>query len=189
MVQISLGKIANQVEEILSGMRVIKAFNARSTVVDKFDREVYRYSRLNIGMSRKNELATPVSEFLGITMVALTLLYGGNLVLSEQSGLSASEFIGYLLIFVQVMNPVKSMSKAYSNLQRGIVAGERVFEIIDTENEVRDKAKARELDGFSENLEFKNVSFAYETKTVLDRINLKIQKGQNPGTSRSFRRR
>jgi len=176
--QISLGKILNQVEEIISGMRVIKAFNAQSTVIDKFGKEVYRYSRLNIGMSRKNELATPVSEFLGIAMVALTLLYGGNLVLSEESNLSASEFIGYLLIFVQVMNPVKSISKAYSNLQRGIVAGDRVFEIIDTEVEVKDNISSTILDKFQEDLEFRNVSFAYESKKVLDNINLKIKKGQ-----------
>ena len=176
--QISLGKILEQVEEMLSGIRVIKAFNGEKEIVNKFDKEVYRYSRLTVGMARKNQLATPVSEFLGITMVAITLWFGGYLVLSEQSSLEASEFIGYIVIFVQVMNPVKSISKAYSNLQRGIVAGDRVFEIIDSHSEIQDLADAQPLDGFDEALELKNVSFAYDTKQVLQNINLRVQKGQ-----------
>ena len=176
--QISLGKILGQVEEMLSGLRVIKAFNGEKEIVGKFDKEVYRYSRLTIGMARKNQLATPVSEFLGITMVAITLLYGGYLVLSDQSGLGASEFIGFIVLFVQVMNPVKAISKAYSNLQRGIVAGDRIFEIIDTKSEITDSTDAVDLDGFKNDLEFRDVSFAYGKEKVLDQINLKVKKGQ-----------
>ena len=176
--QESLGSIVGIVDEMLSGMRVIKAFNARKFVVGKFSKEVSRYARLNVSMARKNELASPLSEFMGVFVVAVILLYGGNMVLNNTSELDASGFLTYIIIFTQVLTPAKAISSAFSTIQRGLASGERIFSTIDTELEVRDLPNARNLDEFKEKITFKNVSFAYDRHLVLNNIDFEIQKGK-----------
>ena len=176
--QESLGRILNQVDEMFSGIRIIKAFNARKYTLDKFSGEVDQYARINVSMARKNELASPISEFLGVVVVAGILLYGGNLVLNQQSPLDGASFLTYLIIFTQVLTPAKAISKAYSSIQRALASAERIFQVIDTKAEILDAPDALDQCDFKDAIEMKGVSFAYENEGVLEDINLKIPQGQ-----------
>jgi ATP-binding cassette, subfamily B, bacterial MsbA len=176
--QQSLGRIVNILDETLGGMRVIKAFNAERFVTEKFDQETDYYSRVNVSMARKNELASPISQFLGVSVVAGILVYGGSLVLSGESDLSASNFITYIIIFTQVLNPAKEISRSVSNIQRGIASAERIFEVVDTQSQIQAPKNPKAISGFKSHIEFNQVSFAYEDKLVLEVINFKLEKGK-----------
>jgi ATP-binding cassette, subfamily B, bacterial MsbA len=176
--QSSLSFILTIIDETLSGMRVIKAFNAEPFILGKFHDQNNRYANIQRSIAHKRDLASPLSEFLGVTVVAGLLLYGGTLVLNQQSELSASEFITYIILFSQVLVPAKAMSSAFSNIQRGLVSGDRVLQVIDTEPQIVNKPDAKVLPAFQHEIEFRDVSFAYGKKPVLQDINFKIQKGQ-----------
>jgi len=176
--QESLARIVGILDETLSGMRIIKAFTAREYILDKFEQEATRYRRINVSMARKNDLASPLSQFLGVSLICGLLLYGGYMVLNNNSALEASTFIMYLIIFSQILPSAKEISKAINNIQRGLVAGDRVFKIVDTLPEIKDEPDAKELPGFKDHITFKDVSFAYEKEVVLNNINLKIKKGK-----------
>jgi subfamily B ATP-binding cassette protein MsbA len=176
--QQSLGRIVSILDETLGGMRVVKAFNGEKFVQGKFDSETDYYSDVNVSMARKNELAGPISQFLGVSVVAGILLYGGNLVLSGNSELSASNFITYIIIFTQVLNPAKEISRAVSTIQRGIASADRIFEVIDTTNQLPSPANPKPFPGFSKQIEYRNVSFAYGENKVLDQINFTLEKGK-----------
>lgn len=176
--QESLGKVVGIIDETLSGMRVIKAFNARKYVSDKFGQEIKNYAEININMARKNELASPLSEFMGIFVVSIILLYGGSMVLNETSTLDASGFLTYIIIFTQVLTPAKAISNSFSTIQRGLASGERIFKIIDTEPDIKNLPDAKKIVEFKEAIDFKNVFFAYEKDTVLKNININIKKGK-----------
>ncbi|MDF9798322.1 subfamily B ATP-binding cassette protein MsbA [Catalinimonas alkaloidigena] len=176
--QESLGRIVNILDETLSGMRIVKAFNARDWISDKFGKEVNQYARINVSMARRQELASPLSEFMGIFVVTGILLYGGILVLNDNSELSASEFITYIIFFSQILPPAKSISNAVSSIQRGLASGERIFKTIDTLPQIEDKADAVDLESFNDEITFEHVSFAYEDERVLNDINLRVQKGK-----------
>ena len=176
--QESLGRILNQVDETFSGIRIIKAFNAQDYAVSKFSKEIDRYARINVSMARKNELASPTSEFLGIVVVGGILLFGGNLVLNNQSALDGAAFLTYLIVFTQVLAPAKAISKAYSSIQRALASAERIFEIVDAVPEIQDSKKAIPSATFKNSIELKNVSFAYEDEKVLNNINLTVPIGR-----------
>ncbi len=173
-----LGSMLATIEETLSGIRIINAFNARKYVVDKFVDQNERYSRVNIKMTNRQELASPISEFLGVLVVTGMLLYGGILVLNKNSDLTASEFITYIGIFSQVLSPAKAISSAFTNIQRGIASGDRVLRLIDTFPEIVDEPNAKQSIEFNRSIEFKNVSFSYEKELVLKNINLTVSKGK-----------
>ncbi len=158
-------------------MRIVKAFNARPIIRRRFEEEVGIYARLNVSMARKQEAASPLSEFVGVAVVAGILLYGGVLVLNNSSELSASEFITYIILFSQVLPPAKAISNALSSIQRGLASGERIFSIINTPPLIQDRPAARELVRFEHHIRFENVRFAYEQDTVLKNVNLTIEKG------------
>lgn len=176
--QESLGRILNQVDETFSGIRIIKAFNARDYTLKKFTKEIDQYAGINISMARKNELASPVSEFLGIIVVGGILLFGGNLVLNNQSTLDGAAFLTYLVVFAQLLAPSKALSKAYSSIQRALASAERIFEIIDIVPEIKDSDHAYATAQFNESIEIKNVSFAYDNEKVLEDINLVVPIGR-----------
>jgi subfamily B ATP-binding cassette protein MsbA len=176
--QESLGRIVNILDETLSGMRVIKAFNAEWFMKNRFDRETDFYADVNVNMARKNELASPISQFLGVSVVAGILVYGGGLVLSGDSDLGASDFITYIIIFTQVLNPAKEISRAMSNIQRGIASAERVFTVIDTPSKINSPKEPVRLTGFKNSIEFQNVNFAYEETNVLSTVNFTLSKGK-----------
>ncbi|WP_224999308.1 ABC transporter ATP-binding protein [Cesiribacter sp. SM1] len=176
--QESLGRIVNMLDETIGGMRVVKAFTARGFVFDRFSKEVDHYGDVNIHMARRNELASPISEFLGIFFVVGILLYGGSLVMNGNAALDASEFITYIAIFTQVLQPGKAISKSFTSIQRGLSAGERIFQVLDVVPQIQNKPDAIALNSFDHSLEFRSVSFAYEDKRVLKGVNLQIQKGK-----------
>ena len=176
--QESLGRIVNILDEAFSGMRVVKAFNARNFIIRKIEEESSFYRRVNKSMSYKNELASPISEILGVVIVAGIIFFGGNMVLSEDSTLKPAVFIGFLAVFSMIIQPAKNFSNGITSLQRGTASAKRIFDIMDMEPAIKDKPNAEVLKGFSDSIEFKNVSFAYETDEVLKNINLKIQKGK-----------
>ncbi|MEQ8417984.1 MAG: ABC transporter ATP-binding protein [Imperialibacter sp.] len=176
--QQALGNINNILDESIGGIRIIKAFTATKFVFQKFIKEVQYYARKNVSIARRYEMAGPISEFLGVSVVAGLLLVGGNLILEDNSTLTPSEFLAFLIIFSQILPPAKAMSASFSNIQRGLAAGERIFEVIDTHSAITDAQNSTVLPSFSTSIEFKNVSFAYEKELVLKNINLSIPKGK-----------
>jgi subfamily B ATP-binding cassette protein MsbA len=176
--QESLGRIVNILDETIGGMRVVKAFGAKKFVQDKFETETDYYAGVNVSMARKNELASPVSQFLGVSVVAGILLYGGNLVLNNESGLSASEFIAYIILFTQVLNPAKEISRALSSIQRGLASARRIFAVVDAKPKIKDSPAARELEGFTHSVIFEKVGFSYQEALVLSDINFELKKGR-----------
>jgi ATP-binding cassette, subfamily B, bacterial MsbA len=176
--QESLGRIVNILDETIGGMRVIKAFGAQKYITTKFDEETDNYSDVNVSMARKNELASPISQFLGVSVVAGILLYGGSLVLSNTSDLSASDFITYIIIFTQVLNPAKEISRAASSIQRGLASAERIFNVVDTPSDIQNIPNPTSIEDFYEAIVFENVSFSYEKENVLKEISFKLEKGK-----------
>lgn len=176
-----LGRVLSIVEETISGVRIIKAFNAQDFVVKRFQRENHTYSKVLRSALNKRELSSPLSEFLGVSVVVGIILYGGSMVLSSSPELSASEFITYVILYSRVLGPAKSISNAVSAIQKGIVSGERVFRIIDSKERVIEAERAHPISEFKQSIVFKNVSFAYhnfDDNQVLKNIDLTIQKGK-----------
>ncbi len=174
-----LGGLISLMDEAFGGMRVVKGFNAEGFIKARFWQENDMYRRAIKSMAYKREMAGPFSEFMGVTIVAFILLYGGSLVLSNQSELSAAQFIFYIITFSQVLRPAKEISNAFSNTQRGIASGERVLQLVDARNEIIEKPDARAIDAFRDRLEVKNLSFAYEQDVpVLRDINFTMEKGK-----------
>lgn len=171
------GNMISYLDEALSGIRIIKAFNATPYVKDRFHEENLRFSNISRKMVRRQQLGSPVSEFLGVSMVAIILLYGGHLVLTD-GGLEAAEFIGYIAIFSQIMRPAKALTDSFSNIHSGIAAGERVLDLIDQRSAIVDKPNARRVESFDESIAFANVSFSYGSDKTLDGIDLHIKKGE-----------
>ncbi len=176
--QKSYSNMISYLDEALSGVRVIKAFNAVDFVKQRFHNENTYYAKIMRRMVRRQQLGSPVSELLGVIMVAIILLYGGHLVLTGQGELKASEFIAYIALFSQVMRPAKALTDSFANIHHGIAAGERVLALVDEKNEVKDREGATEVNSFQNTIEFDQVHFAYETKEVLSDINLEVKKGQ-----------
>lgn len=176
--QESLGRIVNILDETIGGMRVIKAFGAQKYIQNKFDQETSFYSDVNVSMAKKNELASPISQFLGVSVVAGILVYGGSLVLSNTSELNASDFITYIIIFTQVLNPAKEISKAASSIQRGLASAVRIFEVVDTPSLIQNSPQPIAVKEFKGSLTFEQVSFKYEKEEVLSGINFTLAKGK-----------
>ena len=176
--QESLGRIVNILDETFSGMRVIKAFNARNFILRKMEDESMNYRKFNKSLSYKNEMASPVSEILGVTIIAGVIFFGGNMVLSEDSSLTPEVFLTFLALFSMILQPAKSFSNGITSLQKGSASAKRIFQIIDTQSAIQNKPDAIVLKGFENSIEFRNVSFAYETELVLKNINLTILKGK-----------
>ncbi len=172
------GLMISYLDEALSGIKIIKAFNAGNRTKDKFHQENLKYSDLGRKMAYRQQLASPVSEFLGVLMVAILVLYGGTLVITNQSELSAAEFITYIAIFSQVMRPAKAITESFSTIHAGIAAGERVLQLIDEKPKIQDQEHPFILDGLKKGLTFESVSFAYQEKKILNNIGLYIPKGK-----------
>ncbi|MCU0398313.1 MAG: ABC transporter transmembrane domain-containing protein [Cyclobacteriaceae bacterium] len=176
--QEAMGRIVNILDETFSGMRVIKAFNARNFILGKMDQETAYHRKVNLSIARKNELSSPVSEFLGVIVVAIILFYGGQLVLSGNQELKPEVFIGFLAFYASMIQPAKNFSNGITSLQKGTVAAQRIFSIVDEEPEIQSKPGARVIDSFKERIEFRNVSFAYGKEPVIKNINLTIERGK-----------
>ncbi|MBW8685763.1 ABC transporter ATP-binding protein [Chitinophaga rhizophila] len=174
-----LGKLLNISEETLSGIRIIKAFNAEKFINKKFEEDNRAYARTARSIQEQREAASPVSEVLGVLVVIIIMLYGGRLILSGASdALTGTTFIAYLGFYFQILAPAKSIGTAFTALPKGIAAGERLLRIIDAPIPITDKENPADLNGFEKNIEFKNVSFAYQDKPVLQNVELTIDKGR-----------
>ena len=176
--QQTYGNMISYLDEALSGVRIIKAFNATDFIKKRFDNENQKYSKILRSMAKRQQSASPVSETLSVTMITCIVLYGGYLILNKKSDLNAGEFIAYIAVFSQLMRPAKAISDSFSNIHSGIAAGERVLALIDEKPAIIDAPDAKPLYGFEKGIEFKNVSFAYGEKTILDDINLTVHKGK-----------
>lgn len=176
--QEAMGRIVNILDETFAGMRVIKAFNARHFIMKKMDDEIAFHARTNYSISKKNELAAPVSEILGTLVVATIIYLGGNAILSGDESLSSAQFIGFLAFFATLIQPAKSFSQGITSMQKGMASAQRIFAIVDTPPVIENKPNAIQLKSFERNVEFKNMSFAYERDLVLKNINLIIEKGK-----------
>jgi subfamily B ATP-binding cassette protein MsbA len=175
--QEKLGAILSTIEETLGGIRVIKAFNAEKKQSYKFDTQNEEYLNLKNRVIRKRDLASPVSEVLGIVAIICVLWYGGRLVL-RNSFLDPGDFLAYILIFSQVIQPLKSLSAASYNIRKGAASIERIEHLIAEDVSIKEVPNPIILKDFEESLEFKNVSFSYGDKAILQNINLKIEKGK-----------
>jgi subfamily B ATP-binding cassette protein MsbA len=176
--QESLGRIVNILDETFGGMRIVNAFNARNFILRKIDKETTYHRKVNLSIARKNELASPISETIGVMIVAGILYFGGTLVLSADARLTPGEFIAFLGLFTQVIQPVKNFSNGITSVQKGTVSAQRIFDTIDIEPLVKNKPNPIFLQEFKKNIEFKNVSFAYDRELVLKNVNLTVEKGK-----------
>lgn len=176
--QEKLGYMLSTLDEALHGYKVVKAFNAESYIIDKFQQSSFMASKTARRVARRQLLASPVSEVLGVIAVATLLVYGGSLVLNQQYQLTGPQFIVFIIIFSQILTPAKAISEAFGNIQQGVASGERVLELIDMKSKIEESNDPIFLDEFKSDIEFKNVSFKYHQKPILNHINFKILKGQ-----------
>ncbi len=176
--QNKLGELMSIVEETLTGLRIVKAFNAQQKVQHRFDNVNMSHYKLDTNIQRRSFLAQPVSEFLGTIVMVIIMWYGARLVLSNQSTLSSAEFIGYLMVFYMVIPPSKSFSRALYNIRKGLASLQRIDEIMLAKDTIIEKKDAKDVSGFNSKIEFRNVSFKYADKYVLKDINLTIEKGK-----------
>ncbi len=177
--QAKMGDILSMLEETLGGLKIIKAFNAIRLTNDNFRRRNEEYSRLTLSMYRKRDLASPISEFLGAVIMVAVLLYAGRLVLAPDHGLSGSVFIMYLVVFSQMIPPVKSLTRAVYNVQKGAASVERIEKILNAPEIIEEKEDAIPIDELKDRIELKNVSFQYEQKPILSDINFTVFKGKS----------
>jgi len=177
--QVKMGFLLSVIEETLSGLRIIKAFNAEEHFSDKFRNVNVTYTRILNKVYRRRYLASPLSEFLGTLIMMILMYYGGSLVLSGKAGLSSAMFITYIIIFSQVINPAKSISGAFFNVQKGMASMDRINQILEEEESILEIPDAKPIQEFKKSIEYGQVSFRYNSKDlVLKDINLKINKGQ-----------
>ncbi len=172
------GTLLSILEETLTGMRIVKAFNGERKMTRKFAETNQDFTDTITRVYRRRFMASPLSEFMG-TMVMMIIMYvGGTIVLNQTSPLDPEAFIAYLIVFSQIITPAKAFSTGYYNIQKGMAAFERVEQILDIEIKIKDADNALTIKDFTTSIEYKNVSFAYNTESVLKNIELKIEKGK-----------
>ncbi len=176
--QKKMGVLLSMIEETLGGLRIIKAFNAEDKMRERFKNTNKLYTLVMVKMQRRRALASPVSEFLGTIVMITIMVYGATLVLAEASDLNSQEFIGYLMLFYLIIAPSKSFSTAMYNVQKGLASVERVQDVLDARNNIKDKPDAIAIKEFKGSIEYRNVNFSYDHFDVLKDINLVIEKGK-----------
>lgn len=171
--------ILSQMEETLSGLRVVKAFNAEDKLRERFNRLINATRQTFNRINRRYYLAHPVSEFLGTCLIAVILWFGGILILDGHSTIDAATFIYYLIIFYSIINPAKDLSRAGYSIRKGTASLERIDKVLDTRSNIIEEEDAQAITGFGDAIRYEHVSFAYDARrTVLQDINLTIRKGQ-----------
>lgn len=178
MAQEQLGKMLGVIDETLVGMRVVKAFNAERHQHLKFMELNNTLFRIRNQISRRKELGSPLSETLGIIVVCIILWYGGRLIFSGDTSLTGPLFIVYIGLFYQIINPMKNLSTALNNVQKGSAALERIDSLLMAENNIIERPDAKVISSFNDMIELRDVHFAYGDKKVLNGINLTIKKGK-----------
>lgn len=176
--QSKLGDLLSLMEETLAGMRIVKAFNAEEQRKNRFLEENDQLFHIKNSIIRRRDLASPMSEFMGIVVLCIVLYFGGRMALGNPPLVSAEIFIGYIAIFSQIISPLKSFSTAAYNIQKGRASAERIQYILNTTESITEKPDALPVSDFLKSIVFSDVRFAYHQKVILEDINLYIQKGQ-----------
>ncbi|MEO8934616.1 MAG: ABC transporter ATP-binding protein, partial [Xanthomarina sp.] len=171
------GKLISIVEESLTGLKVVKSYNAESNFKSKFSNSVNNLLKLSNSIGNKNNLASPMSEFMGIVTIAVLLWYGGNLVLVENT-LDGELFLVYLMLAYNILTPAKAISKASYSVKNGLAAAERVFEVLEQENTIDSKENAIIKEDFNKSISIKNINFRYEDENVLKNFSIEVPKGK-----------
>ena len=171
------GESLSIIDETLNGLRVIKAFNIETLLMARFEKTNSELLTAKNKISRRRDLASPVSEVLGVLVFVGILWFGGQLVLGQKIPLAPSTFLAYLALFYNIINPVKALSTSFSNLQKGSAAIIRIEEVLNTPVTVDDNPTGKQLTSFNDSIEFRNVKFAYGDALILDNINLVVKKG------------
>ena len=177
LVQNEQAEFLSITEETLNGLKIIKGFVSELFFIEKFRKSNNRFYNLSNKLINRQNLASPLSEFLGISVIGVLLWYGGKLVLIDQE-LNPAAFITYMGLAYGVLTPAKAISKASYSIKKGNAAAERVLEILDSENSIKQEANAEKKLDFKSNIKFENVSFKYENEKIIDNINFEIKKGQ-----------
>ncbi len=178
LTQSKMGDLLGIIEESLGGLRIIKAFNAEGTMKNRFGKEVEDYRYHMNKLQRRYVMAHPLSEFLGTVVMVLLVWFGVYLVTGTGADLKGSAFIAYIGIFYQIINPAKSFTTAYFNIQKGLAAMERIDKILLADNKILEQDGAQHISSFKNTIEYKNVSFGYNEHQVLKNISLTIPKGK-----------
>ena len=175
--QNQVGLIMSFLEETLSGLRIIKAFNAEDKVKKRFHDGTQKFYNISNNVARRQSLAHPMSELLGTTAIAIVLWFGGTLILGGVSDINAAGFIYYMVIFYSIINPAKDLSKASYAIQKGLASMERVDKILSSENPIKDPQTPQTIKEFKGDIEYRNVTFSYGSTPVINNVNLKIPAG------------
>lgn len=176
--QDKMGMILTVVEETLGGLRIIKAFNAEKKMNARFYTELHDYKSIMNRLMRRRELASPLSELLGTLVIIIVVWYGGTLILSNNSELTGTEFIAYLAIFYQIINPAKAFSTALYSIQKGLASMDRIDKILLANVTIPEKSETKKIATLKNSIEYRNVTFAYDEKIVLNNVSLTIEKGK-----------
>ena len=173
-----LGRLLSIVEETLTGLRIVKGFNAEEKMKVQFAESNEKYAKVFRRVIRKAYLASPISEFLATIVVMIILYVGGNLVLHGSGNMTAADLIVFLVVFSQIIQPAKNITTAYFAIQKGMASIDRIDQVLDAEETITENENALAVNGFKDSIEFKGVWYAYNNEPVLRDINLKIKKGQ-----------
>lgn len=176
--QDKMGELLSTVDETLSGLTIIKAFNAEKKMETRFNKETEDYYKIMNRLMRRNFLAHPVSEFLGTAIIIVVLWYGGGLILKNDGGMAPENFITYLVFFYSIINPAKAFSTAVYSVEKGMASMDRIDTILNAENPIRNNSGSIIKNTFDHEIEFRNVTFAYRKDIILKNINLIIPKGK-----------
>lgn len=176
--QDKMGMILTVVEETLGGLRIIKAFNAERKMNARFYSELHDYKSIMNRLMRRRELAHPLSELLGTIVIIIVVWYGGTLILNKNSELSGPEFIAYLAIFYQIINPAKAFTTALYSIQKGLASMDRIDKILLADVTIPEASNAQSISTLSNDIEYRNVTFAYDEKIVLNNVSLRVPKGK-----------
>lgn len=172
------GTFLSFIEETLTGLRIIKGFNAENVIEKKFNHSTQNFKSLMTSVFHRQTLASPMSEFLGSATIIAILWVGGSEVLSKTSSLQSEEFFGYIVLFYTVLNPIKLITSSYYSIQKGEASAERIMQILHTENSIKDLPNAMIKENFENEISFQNISFKYKKEFVLKDFSLTIKKGQ-----------
>ena len=176
--QDKMGEILTVIEETLGGLRIIKAFNAEKKMNARFNSELHDYKSIMNRLMRRREMAHPLSELLGTIVIIIVVWYGGTLILDKNSELSGPEFIAYIAIFYQIINPAKAFTTALYSIQKGLASMNRIDKILLADVTIPQAPDAKPVTTLKDSIEYRNVTFAYEEKVVLDNVSLEIKKGK-----------
>ncbi|MBT7134775.1 MAG: ABC transporter ATP-binding protein [Polaribacter sp.] len=172
------GNFLSFIEETLTGLRIIKGFNAENVIQKKFNSSTHSFKKLMKSVFHRQTLASPMSEFLGSATIIAILWYGGAEVINKTSDLDSSKFLGYILLFYTVLNPIKLITTTFYNIQKGEASAERIMTVLNTENTIKEAPDAIIKETFESKIQFKNISFKYKNEYVLEDFSLTVLKGE-----------